>query len=117
MKNVPVISGKVVAVFDLEPIHIGSGHAAVHLRVEFLKRARAKHLDAKLWRFEFYRIQATFPQTRGAPSHEPADELVLVEEHMFLQNPLRTPCANIEDALQFVLKQLATKFDDLDKGS
>ena len=48
------------------------------LRVEiFESLSKPNHYCAPVWRLEHYRIQSTFPQLAGAPSHPPSDEVIL----------------------------------------
>jgi hypothetical protein len=79
------------------------------LRVEIREALGAPgHLSARLWRLEHYRIQATFPQTDGSPSHQPSDELIL-KEFAGRDSPLENPRSFVDAvaALDFVFDALA----------
>jgi hypothetical protein len=97
---------RVIAVFDLEPISLGRKGHTIHFRVEIMKRTGARRLEARLWRYEFFRLQSTFPQAKGKPIDEPSDELVLVEDHTVFDNPIKTPYGNPDAAFRYVLKRL-----------
>lgn len=47
------------------------------LRIEIFETiSRPRHYSVRVWRLEYYRIQATFPQLAGAPMHAPSDEVI-----------------------------------------
>src|SRR5437016_4371962 len=97
---------RIVAVFDLDPIVLGPASLTLHFRVELIKRSRTKRLEARVWRYEFFRLQPTFPQRKGKPVDETSDELVLVEDHT-VGSPIKTPHADIGAALRYVLNRLS----------
>jgi hypothetical protein len=50
------------------------------LRIEIFEMiTNPRHYSVRVWRLEYYRIQATFPQSDGAPVHAPSDEVILKE--------------------------------------
>jgi len=61
------------------------------LRVEVFERIDGTGtFTARIWRLESYRLQSTFPQADGQPSHEPSDEVILKEFEGF-ESPLEEP--------------------------
>lgn len=68
---------EVVRVVELDTITVADGDD-LRFRIEVLKRGRPPVYSTRVWRLEFYRIQPTFPQHDGQPSHEPCDEEILV---------------------------------------
>jgi len=81
----------------------------IELRIELLESfSQPGQFRARLWRLEFYRLQSTFPQNQGQPSHEPSDEVILKEFESY-ENPLRTPMtfSSVDDALSYLLAHLA----------
>ena len=62
------------------------GDTADDLRLEILRsRKKPFKYRAALWRLEFFRIQSTFPQDNGVPSHEPSDEFIWVDSTTILR--------------------------------
>lgn len=109
---------QVIAVFDIEPIKLGREGDTLHFRVEIIKRTRHKQLDARVWRYEFFRLQSTFPQSsKGKPLHEPSDELVLVEDHTVLGSLIQTPYSNPERAFRYVVKRLSERLGKSGAGA
>lgn len=102
---------RIVAVYDLDPIVLSPASDALHFRVEIIRRSRTGRLEARIWRYEFFRLQPTFPQRKGKPIHEASDESILVEDQTFLKSPIKTPHADVEAALQYVLKRLSARLE------
>lgn len=67
---------EVVRVVELSPIALGDDE--LHFRLEV--RRAGKRFVGQVWRWEFFRIQPTFPQRRGVPAHKPSDEQVLIRD-------------------------------------
>lgn len=67
----------VVRTVELNPIELKGG-GTLHLRLEVLKEG--KRFVGRVHRWEFFRIQPTFPQQQGRPAHHPSDERVLVRD-------------------------------------
>jgi hypothetical protein len=60
------------------------------LRLEILEKVTQPGLfRARVWRIESYRLQSTFPQENGEPSHAPSDELILKDFEGF-ESPLQS---------------------------
>jgi hypothetical protein len=56
------------------------GQDDLRLRLEILEDLKHPGLYVfRLWRLEAFRIQSTFPQVSGEPSHPPSDEYILKE--------------------------------------
>ena len=56
----------------------------VELRIEvFQQSGVSRTFKVRLFRYESFRIQSTFPQAAGAPVHPPSDELILKEFESF----------------------------------
>ncbi|MGQ0505669.1 MAG: hypothetical protein ACT4TC_10160 [Myxococcaceae bacterium] len=74
---------QLVGTYALGPLKLG--HESWLLRIEIFKRVTPKgKFEARVWREEFFRIQPTFPQEGGAPRQAPADELLTIEENLFM---------------------------------
>jgi len=55
------------------------GDESFRIKVELTRsRTRPSSFRANIWAAELYRIQSTFPQTKGRPAHRPSDELICV---------------------------------------
>jgi hypothetical protein len=81
----------------------------IELRVEIFSCAAPRgHYCARLWRYEYYRIQSTFPQADGLPRDPPSDELIL-KEFEGMDSPLRRPKAfrSVGAARDHVLAEIA----------
>jgi hypothetical protein len=80
------------------------------LRIELLQSAIAPDwFRVHVWRTEFYRLQATFPQDKqsGQPLHEPSDENILVDwSHYLAQDYKHFQASNPEAALELVLDDI-----------
>ncbi len=77
-----------IGTFDL-PLRIPDDE--VHLRIEIFRCVEPRgHYYFRVWRYEHYRIQATFPQEASEPSHPPSDELIL-KEFEGLDGSIREP--------------------------
>jgi hypothetical protein len=94
---------------DTVELTFAVGDDEIQLRVEILECIEPKGCyTARLWRYEHYRIQPTFPQSGGEPTHEASDELILKEFEGF-ESPLREPKAfpALMAARDYVLQELA----------
>jgi hypothetical protein len=90
----------------------------IELRVEVFRfEADRRMFKARIWRLESYRLQSTFPQRRGKPSHPPSDELILKEFEGFessYSEPHRAQSArSVESA---ILNELQTWASSLMKA-
>ncbi len=62
---------------------------------------------ARIWRTEFFRIQSSFPQEDGKPSHDPSDELILLDFSDYLAENYDDFRANsIEAAIDLIFEDL-----------
>jgi hypothetical protein len=76
---------EVVRTIDLAPIPTTGGDD-LRFRLEVVHEAgAATPYSVRLWRLEFYRLQPSFPQRRGRPVSQQADEQVLVSEDSLVQ--------------------------------
>jgi len=76
------------------------------LRLEILEEAtQPGAFRARFWRIESYRLQSTFPQENGEPSHPPSDELILKDFEGF-ESPLQDarPFVDANQAEEYVLR-------------
>lgn len=98
---------RVVTVTEMKLL-LGSDDRA-WVRIEILEsRSQPSYFKARVWRFEHYRLQATFPQdVSGIPLHQPSDELILKELEGFNSGLERAAhFKSAGDAEDFVLSKL-----------
>ena len=87
------------------PVQLADDDLAM-LRLEILEKvAQPGSFRARVWRIESYRLQSTFPQENGEPSHSPSDELILKDFEGF-ESPLQSaqPFVDANQAEEYVLK-------------
>ena len=86
----------------------------IHLRIEIFRCLHpGDQYCARVWRYEYYRIQSTFPQTADNPLHAPSDELILKEFEGF-DCPLRDlrQFDSVDVARNYLLEQIAAWLRD-----
>lgn len=96
-----------VALYDLESIPMGDEELSFRLEIH----SDGASFFARLFRYEFYRLQPSFPQKNGEPDAALlADEVVLVRDETFgpLLEELRD--ASEEGILRQVTALFAQKF-------
>ena len=72
---------------------------------------------AHIWRTEFFRIQSTFPQEDGKPSHQTSDEEILVDFSHYLTVDYDDFRANsIEEAIELIIEDLKRFLDKTNYG-
>ncbi len=99
---------EVVATFDFGPIPLED--LSLTFRVDIYRTiGKRRQFFARVWRFEMFRIQPTFPQEEGKPSHHPSDETIILEEFIFHvgRDQSRESAFAV---LQDVLAQIGEKF-------
>jgi hypothetical protein len=62
----------------------------LELRMETFESTKPARYRVRLWRYETFRLQPTFPQSGASPSHAPSDEFILKEFESFYPS-LREP--------------------------
>lgn len=103
--------GKVVETYDfIVELKNQDGYDDLRFRAEIILKPEEDggNMEVKLWRKEFYRIQPTFPQENGKPTHEASDEIVLVEETGLLE--LDSSYRDSQSALEAIKKALNDRF-------
>jgi hypothetical protein len=108
------IRAEVVRTFELEPIELPDGDVIV-LRAEILRVDRGK-FTARLWRVERFRVQPSFPQQDGTPSHLASDEALLVEEPGVLDSGFPRNPADPESVLTELVEAVEHRFGDTRGG-
>jgi len=112
-KRAPRITfAEVVRVVDLNviPAITGTGDD-FRFWIEVLRRGgRALLFTVRVWRIEFYRLQATFPQSKGRPSSQRADEQVVVVDDNFVQG---LSGRSAESLLRKVIREIESRFSGL----
>jgi len=72
---------QVIRVVNLEPIVLPDGES-LDYRIDVMETmGEAQRFRVRVYRYEFFRIQSTFPQKRGRPSDQPSDEQIIVADH------------------------------------
>ena len=113
------IKGEVLRTFDLQSIEDDmQPFQDLSFRVELAKDpARPDVITATLWRKEFLRVQPTFPQHAGEPSHDLADECILVEESSILNQAEFSASLDYAAILENVLEQVRIRLGTDDLGA
>ncbi len=102
---------QLVATYTLGPLKLG--HDSTTLRIELYKAIRPKGpYEARVWREEFFRVQPTFPQQSGVPRQAPADELMTVEENLFMDIQGTSVKKTLDGLLQRIHERFAPTDDD-----
>jgi len=73
---------EVVKAFDVEPLEAGDGDT-FRFRLEVLRTVDGKTFVGKVYRLETYRLQPTFPQSKGELPDWRNDALIFVADEMF----------------------------------
>lgn len=82
----------------------------VEIRIELLEDCKEKHtFKARVYRLENYRIQPTFPQKKGKPSHKPCDEKLWVEDNFLWISEDKFSAKNSKEAFEKVFKIILNK--------
>lgn len=101
----PVYESIKIVEFDLQT---GDDHFSI--RIELFKCISDPHsFRAHVWRTEFYRIQATFPQSEntGQPADKPSDEIILVDWSSYLSRDyMNFQSSAPESAIQLILDDI-----------
>jgi hypothetical protein len=64
---------------------LDTGSEEIELRIEISEQVdKSGTFKARIFRYESYRLQSTFPQNEGAPLHAPSDEVILKEFESFV---------------------------------
>ena len=77
----------------------------LRFRLEVLKRGR--RFVGQVLRWEFFRIQPTFPQRKSRPAHRPCDEMVLVRDDTLFDDLTGASIARVVDKF---FDQLSSRF-------
>src|ERR1700693_449819 len=80
--------GTVLAIYDFEPIPI-RGAQPLRFRLEILRRRHEPDLRARVFRYESFRVQPTFPQDNGRLLLSASDETVLVVDEGYPWEKIR----------------------------
>jgi len=96
---------EVVRTIEVSPIALTGGES-LHLRLEVLKQG--KRFVGRVYRWEFFRIQPTFPQHKGRPAHDESDEMLLVRDNTLLSEVVG---ASGDKVVENLLGQLRLKFN------
>lgn len=71
---------------DVYEIGLGPTNNNFDFRVEVFQRHEQCQFFAKIWRSDVYRLQPTFPQENGKVVEHEADERILVQEEVILED-------------------------------
>ncbi len=72
---------------------------------------------AHIWRTEFFRIQSSFPLEDNKPSHDPADEEILLDFSHYLRDDYNDFNANsLETAIELIIEDLKCFLDKTNYG-
>ena len=83
----PPLMSEIVRVYELYS-------PEAHFRVEINRTIGGRWLLPRVFRWEFFRIQSTFPQSPpGRPAHTPSDEMILVLDSLCDWESLRAKSA------------------------
>jgi hypothetical protein len=77
----PLKAHEIVSTFELEPILLGDDAcSALKFRIEVLRNSEINVFFPKVYRWETFRIQPTFPQDDGKMVCDLSDEEILVKD-------------------------------------
>lgn len=79
---------EVVKVFEVELFHAGDGDA-FRFRLEVLRSINEGSFVGRVYRLETYRVQPTFPQSKGELPDWKSDALIFVADEVFDSGVLR----------------------------
>jgi hypothetical protein len=96
----------VVATFEIEPIDLDDGYGPLKFRIEILKNKEVNEYFPRIYRWEVFRVQPTFPQESGEPNNDLAD-------HEFLIQDTGINCDGIiGDSIEEVLNMVQQRFNE-----
>ncbi|MDJ0724986.1 MAG: hypothetical protein QNJ38_07745 [Prochloraceae cyanobacterium] len=112
--NHPHIISPIYELVKVLEFDIDLGDDRFPLRLEIFRSLADNCLfRARIWRTEFFRIQSTFPQEENSqPSHDPSDELILLDFSDYLTKDYENFRANsLESAIALIIKDLQQFLD------
>lgn len=105
------VKSEVVGTYDLDRIRFGIDHRrCIELRIEILRILATGRFRARVFRFEFYRIQPTFPQAEGEPSVSASDEMILMEDEGTVGDAVNADYPTPQSALAAMLRVINVRF-------
>jgi hypothetical protein len=99
----------IVATFELEPIVLEDDtYNSLKFRIEVLKNKETNIFFPKIYRWETFRVQPTFPQDDGKAICDLSDEEILVKDFSIDCNQIFSN--SIEEVLEKTISQIKKVF-------